>query len=72
MMGFMRRVDRCSFPALGGPGIRVGFGRQRATNFDHGGGDDDDEGSGLVYMYVCMYVCIYRYFVSRQVRCGKE
>jgi len=67
MMGFMRRVGRCSFRPLGGPGIRVGFGRQRATNFNHGAAEDDD-GSGLVYMYVY----IYRYFVPRQVRCGKE
>lgn len=64
MMGFMRRVGRCSFPALGGPGIRVGFGRQRATNFNHGAADDDD-GSGCIYIF-------YRYFVPRQVRCGKE
>lgn len=57
MMGFMRRVDRCSFPALGGPGIRVRFGRQRATNFDHGGGEDD-EGSGLVYIMYDVYFIV--------------
>lgn len=51
MMGFIRRVDRCSFPALRGPGIRVRFRRQRATNFDYSGGEDD-KGSGLVYIFM--------------------
>jgi hypothetical protein len=50
MMGFMRRVDRCSFPALGWPGIRVGFRRQTATSFNHGAAEDEDS-SGLVYIY---------------------